>query len=76
VCFSSFRSCTTRRYIVARLSALFAVDAFGGAFVMQSFIAFWFHERWAFSPDLIGYLLMASSIVAVSHGGCVASLLL
>ena len=28
--------------IVARLSALFALDAFGGGFVIQSFIAFWF----------------------------------
>ena len=29
------------RGIVARLSALFALDAFGGGFVMQGFIAFW-----------------------------------
>ena len=30
------------RRIVARLSALFALDAFGGGFVIQGFIAFWF----------------------------------
>jgi hypothetical protein len=55
-------------HIVARLSALFAMDAFAGAFVMQSWIAFWFNRRWGFSEDLVGYLLMAANVVAGASG--------
>ena len=33
------------RRIVLRLSALFALDAFGGGFVIQSLMAYWFHPR-------------------------------
>ncbi len=35
---------------VARLSALFALDAFGGGFVVQSLIAYWFHLRFGADP--------------------------
>src|SRR5204863_9796426 len=30
------------RHVVLRLSALFALDSFGGGFVLQSFLAWWF----------------------------------
>jgi predicted MFS family arabinose efflux permease len=63
------------KYIVARLSALFATDAFAGAFVMQAFVAFWFNQRWGFSSDLIGYLLMASNVVAGLSGVAAAYLI-
>jgi MFS family permease len=33
------------RGVVLRLSGLFAVDAFAGGFVVQSFVAWWFHQR-------------------------------
>ena len=33
------------RGIVGRLAALFALDAFGGGLIIQSLLAFWFHER-------------------------------
>lgn len=56
------------KYIVLRLSVLFAMDAFGGAFVMQTWISLWFHERWGFTPNLIGYLLMCANIVAGASG--------
>lgn len=55
-------------HIVTRLSALFAMDSFAGAFVMQTWISFWFSLRWGFSPDLVGYLLMGSNIVAGASG--------
>jgi len=55
-------------HIVARLSALFAMDSFAGAFVMQAWIAFWFSQRWNFSGDLVGYLLMAANVVAGASG--------
>lgn len=56
------------KYIVARLSLLFTLDAFAGAFVMQTWIAFWFNTTWSFDPSLLGYLLMASNIVAGASG--------
>src|SRR5262249_1302114 len=33
------------RHVVVRLASLFALDAFGGGFVVQSFAAYWFHLR-------------------------------
>lgn len=39
------------RGIVARLSALFALDSLRGGFVTQAFIAYWFTERWGTSPE-------------------------
>lgn len=54
--------------IVARLSMFFAMDAFGGAFTMQTFVAFWFAERWQFSSDRIGELLGLANVVAGASG--------
>ena len=56
------------RHIVARLSALFAMDAFAGAFVMQTWIAFWFSTRWGFDSATLGYLLMGANVVAGASG--------
>jgi MFS family permease len=49
---------------VARLSALFALDAFGGGFVVQSLIAYWFHLRFGADPGVIGAALFGANIVA------------
>ncbi len=49
---------------VARLSALFALDAFGGGFVVQALIAYWFHVRFGASPALIGGVLFAANLLA------------
>ena len=43
--------------VVLRLSALFALDAFAGGFVMLSFIAFFFHERFVVDPMALGAIL-------------------
>jgi len=56
------------RHIVARLSVMFAMDAFAGAFVMQTWIAFWFNQRWGFSSDYVGYLLLGTNVVAGLSG--------
>jgi MFS family permease len=50
--------------IVLRLSALFALDAFAGGFVAQSFIAFWFSEQWGMDPALLGALLAGANVLA------------
>lgn len=42
--------------IVARLSGLFALDAFAGGFVVHAFVAYWFSLRWGLSPEALGLL--------------------
>ncbi len=50
--------------VVARLSALFALDAFAGGFVIQSLIAFWFSTRFGADPAFIGGVLFGANILA------------
>jgi MFS family permease len=64
------------RGTVARLSALFALDSFGGGFVVQSFLAYWFalkfgtsHEALAILFLVIGFLQAASFQIAVRLAG-------
>jgi predicted MFS family arabinose efflux permease len=49
---------------VARLSALFALDAFGSGFVVQSLIAYWFAIRFEASPASIGSILFLANVLA------------
>jgi len=44
------------RGTVARLSALFGLDALAGGLVIQSIVAYWFHLRWGLSPETLGLL--------------------
>jgi MFS family permease len=50
--------------IVAKLSALFALDAFGGGLVILSLIAFWFNVRFGADPAFIGGVLFLANILA------------
>ncbi len=50
--------------IVLSLSLLFALDAFAGGFVMQSFISLWFQDRWQLDPAALGLLLFGANILA------------
>jgi MFS family permease len=50
--------------IVASLSALFALDAFAGGFVIASFIAFWFQQRFGLAPATLGLLLFGANVLA------------
>ena len=52
------------RSIVAKLSALFCVDAFAGGFVMQSVLVRWFADRWGLEASLLGTLLMGANVAA------------
>lgn len=52
------------RGIVARLSALFALDAFGGGFVPQSLMAYWFHLRFGVEPGVLGAVFFAANLLA------------
>jgi len=52
------------RGTVLRISALFALDSFGGGFVLQSLIAYWFHLRFGADEASIGAILFACNLVA------------
>jgi MFS family permease len=52
------------RDLVLRLSALFALDAFGGGFVIQSIAAYWFHIRFGVAPAGLGSIFFAANILA------------
>ncbi|MEA2519000.1 MAG: hypothetical protein QOF49_1080 [Chloroflexota bacterium] len=52
------------RGIVARLSALFAIDAFGGGFVPQSLMAYWFHLRFGVEPAVLGSIFFGANLLA------------
>src|SRR5262249_46055418 len=52
------------RGVVLRLSALFALDAFGGGFVLQSIMAFWFHVRFGANPAVLGGIFFGANLLA------------
>jgi MFS family permease len=52
------------RRTVLRLSALFSLDAFAGGFVVQSFVAWWFHERFGAGPALLGGIFFGANVLA------------
>ena len=54
--------------IVARLSALFALDAFAGGFVIQSVVALWFALRWQLDPAALGGLFFGANALAGLSG--------
>lgn len=52
------------RGIVARLSALFALDAFGGGMVVQSLVAYWFHVRFGADVAVLGGVFFAANMLS------------
>jgi predicted MFS family arabinose efflux permease len=52
------------RPVVIRLSALFALDAFGGGFIMQSILAFWLHKRFDIDPAALGAVFLGANLLA------------
>lgn len=52
------------RNVVLRLSALFALDSFGGGLVVQSLVAYWFYIRFGLEPALIGAIFFGANIFA------------
>jgi MFS family permease len=52
------------RGIVARLSLLFSLDAFGGGFIPQSLMAYWFHLRYGVEPALLGGIFFGANLLA------------
>ncbi|MBA2302726.1 MAG: MFS transporter [Acidobacteria bacterium] len=52
------------RDVVIKLSALFALDSFGGGFVIQSFAAYWFYLRFGVDPGTLGAIFFWANILA------------
>jgi MFS family permease len=52
------------RGTVLRLSGLFAVDAFAGGFIVQSFLAAWLHARFGAGEALIGAIFLGANVLA------------
>src|SRR5437773_3304765 len=50
--------------VVLKLSALFALDSFGGGFVIQSFAAYWFYLRFGINPAALGAIFFFANIFA------------
>ena len=60
------------RGIVRRLSALFALDSFGGGFVPQTFIAYLFVRKYGASPQTLAIVFFAIGLLqALSFQGAV-----
>jgi MFS family permease len=49
---------------VIRLGALFGLDAFGGGFVVQSIIAYWFHLRFGTDVAKLGAIFFVANALA------------
>ncbi len=49
---------------VFKLSLLFALDALGGGFVIQSIIAYWFHVRFQLDPAMLGTIFLFANLLA------------
>ena len=52
------------RRVVFKLSGLFALDAFGGGFVVQSFAAYWFYLRFGVDPGRLGVIFFWANVLA------------
>lgn len=52
------------RSVVAKLGALFAVDAFAGGFVVQGFVAYWFYLRYGADPATLGAIFFGTNLLS------------
>jgi MFS family permease len=49
---------------VAKLSALFMLDALGGGFIVQSFVAYWFHRRFGVDLATLGAVFFGTTLLS------------
>ena len=50
--------------VVLKLSLLFSLDSFGGGFVPQSLMAYWFHLHYGVEPAVLGVIFFAANLLA------------
>jgi predicted MFS family arabinose efflux permease len=51
------------RPVVVKLASLFALDAFGGGFAIQSFIAYWFGRKFGVPLDVLGLIFFGVGLL-------------
>ena len=61
---SNFLGIARSQKIVIKLSALFALDSFGGGFVVQSFAAYWFYLRFGLTPESLGLIFFVANLIS------------
>jgi MFS family permease len=49
---------------VFKLAGLFTIDAFAGGFVVQAFVAYWFHSRFGVDPAALGGIFFSANVLA------------
>jgi len=49
---------------VFKLAGLFTIDAFAGGFVVQAFVAYWFHSRFGVAPATLGGIFFGANVLA------------
>lgn len=52
------------RAMVAKLAALFALDAFAGGFIVQSLVAYWFYLRFQTGIEALGGIFFGTNLLA------------
>jgi MFS family permease len=55
---------TRSRNVILKLSSLFALDSFGGGFVVQSFAAYWFYLRFGVEAATLGAIFFWANVFA------------
>ncbi len=63
---SSWLGLHRSRGVILRLSALFALDAFGGGFILQSIVAYWFYLRFRLDPATLGSIFFFANLLAAT----------
>jgi len=49
--------------VIRKIAALFSLDSFGGGFVLQSLVAFYFYKRFGLTKEALGGVFFASQIL-------------
>jgi len=52
------------RGTVLRLAGLCTIDSFAGGFIVQAFVAYWFHTRFGVAPAALGSIFFGANILA------------
>jgi MFS family permease len=52
------------RATVLKLGALFSLDSFGGGFIVQSFLAFWFHQKFGLAETALGGIFFGANLLS------------
>ena len=52
------------RATVLKLSALFSIDSFAGGFIVQSFLAYWFHQKFGVGEAALGGVFFGANLLA------------